>query len=204
MHNNSIEATVNNLVGFFARLVSLRLIYLVRSENKIMTKNDAGLLTFRVFAAYALIRGFVITAKTIQKWPRMWPEQDRLLMQTIMFMQIFGPLILLLIFSVILWRIAPRLTNKIFTDDNQFTESANKAITIISLVLSCIGLYLLVDATAEIVRTIITIYGFLKYPSVRQDVNMYILTTILKLAIGFGLLLRGKELVIVVHKQRNE
>ena len=169
-----------------------------------MTKNNAGLLTFRVFAAYAVIRGLVITAKTIHKWPRMWPEQDRLLMQAILFSQLFGPLILLLIFSVILWRIAPRLINKIFTDDNQFTESTNKTIATISLVLSCIGLYLLVDAIAEIVRTIITIYGFLKYPSVRQDVNIYILTSILKFAIGFGLLLRGKELVTGLHKQRNE
>jgi hypothetical protein len=169
-----------------------------------MINREAGLVTLRVFAAYAVIRGLVITAKTIHKWPRMWPEQNQLLTQTIIFSQIFGPLILLLIFSVILWRIAPRLTNKIFTENHHFTDSTNKTIAIISLVLSCIGLYLLVDAIAEIVRTIITIYGFLKYPSVRQDVNIYILTTILKFAIGLGLVLRGKELVTVIHKQRNE
>jgi hypothetical protein len=169
-----------------------------------MTKNNAGLLTLRAFSVYALIRGLIITTKTVHKWPSMFPDQERLLWQTITFLQIFGPLLLLTIFSVILWIIAPRLTNIIFTGSNQSTETTNKTIAIISLVLSCIGLYFLVDAIAEIVRTIITIYGFLKYPSVRQDVNIYILTTILKLAIGFGLLLRGKELVIVLHKQRNE
>ncbi len=169
-----------------------------------MTKNNAGLIAFRVFTAYAVIRGLVITAKTIHKWPEMWPEQDKLLWQTIMFFQIFGPLLLLIIFSVILWRVSPRLTNKIFSNEDQFTESITKTIAIASLVLSCIGLYLLVEALAEIVRTIITIYGFLKYPSVWNDVNIYILTTILKLAVGLGLLLRSKKLVTVLHRQRNE
>ncbi len=169
-----------------------------------MTKNNTGLFTFRAFAAYAVIRGLIITAKTIHKWPKMWPEQDRLIWQVIMIFQIFGPFLLLIIFSVILWRVAPRLTNKIFSNEDRFTKSTTKTITVISLVLSCIGLYLLIEAISEIVRTIITIYGFLKYPSVRTDVNIYILTTILELAVGLGLLLRSKELVTALHKQRNE
>ncbi len=115
-----------------------------------MTKNNSGLFAFWIFAVYAVIRGLIITAKTIHKWPSMFPDQERLLWQTITFLQIFGPLIFLLLFSVILWRITPRLTNKIFAFDARFTDPTNKTIAIISLILSCIGLYLLVDALAEL------------------------------------------------------
>jgi hypothetical protein len=171
-----------------------------------MTNRDAGLLTFRALSIFALLRGLEQTERIVRAWPRTWPEQVRLLWQLIIYSQLFAPMMLIIIFSLILWKIAPRLSNRMFTNAQNTNDSAVALKDIEALVFSGIGLYLLVDTIPNLVQTFYATYAssFSQLDvSTQMQVNILRLGTILKLAVGFWLLLGAKGLSNIVSKIRN-
>lgn len=161
-----------------------------------MTNRETGLLTFRALSIYALIRGLEQTQQIIRAWPRAWPEQDRLLWQLIIYSQLFAPILILIIFSLALWKIAPRLINKMFTSDQATNRPTATLSDVKSLVFAGIGLYLLVDTIPDLVQTLFSIYASLSSQidsSTRTQVSILRLRTILKLVVGFWLLFGKKN-----------
>lgn len=173
-----------------------------------MTNRETGLLTFRALSIYALIRGLEQTEQIIIAWPRgAWPEQDRLLWQLIIYSQLFAPLLILIIFSLVFWKVAPRLINKMFTSDQITNHPAATLSDVKSLVFAGIGLYLLVDTIPDLVQTLFSIYASLSYQldsSTRTQVSILRLKTILKIVVGFWLLFGAKGLSNSLSKIRNE
>jgi hypothetical protein len=168
-----------------------------------MTNRETGLLTFRVLSIYALIRGLEQIERVIRAWPRAWPEQDRLLWQIIVYLQLLAPLLVLIIFSLALWKLAPRLTNRMFASDQNTNKPVATLDDVKSLVFAGIGLYLLVDTIPDLVQTLFSIYASLSSQldsSTRTQVNILRLRTILKLAVGFWLLLGAKGLSNIISK----
>lgn len=172
-----------------------------------MTNRETGLLTFRALSIYALIRGLEQTQQIIRAWPRAWPEQDRLLWQLIIYSQLFAPILIFIIFSLALWKVAPRLINKMFTSDQIAKHPVATLADAKSLVFAGVGLYLLVDTIPDLVQTLFSIYASLSSQldsSTRTQVSILRLTTILKLVVGCWLLFGAKGLSNILSKIRNE
>jgi hypothetical protein len=79
-----------------------------------MTNRDAGILTIRALAVYSLIQSLEQTAIII----RLWPENEEIIWPLFVYGQLFIPLLLLVTCAIVLWNIAPRLSNRIFESDN--------------------------------------------------------------------------------------
>lgn len=170
-----------------------------------MTNRETGLITFRALAIYALIRGLEQTEFIISAWPHEWHEQERLLWHFIIYSQLFAPLLILIIFSVTLWKVAPRLVNTMFNSDQISNQPAITLSDVKTLIFVGIGLYLLVDTIPDLVRTLFSIYASLSSQldsSTRTQVNILRLKTILKLVVGFWLLFGANRLSNILDKIR--
>ena len=170
-----------------------------------MTHRDTGLLTFRALSIYALIRAFEQTEWILYRWP---DTQELSVWPLIVYLGIFTPFLLLIIFSMVLWRGAPRLINRMFTEDNQIAEFPSVTVDDMkSVVFLGIGLYILVDTIPSLVQTILSIYASFTSsidPSSHTQVTILRLTTIFKIGLGLWLVVGTKGLTNILKKIRHE
>jgi len=168
-----------------------------------MTNRDAGLLTVKGLSIYAMITALEETKWILYRREGIPTETG---FDAWIYLDLFAPCLLLIMLSVLLWFGAARLSNRIFINSNQIPEASAISLTDMkTIVFFAIGLYLLVDTIFPLVQTLSSIYASLTNaidPSSRRQVTILRITTTLKIAIGFWLVLGNKGLINILKKIR--
>jgi hypothetical protein len=170
-----------------------------------MNIREVGLLTFKALSIYALIRALEQTEWILYRWRRIPVDAG---LDLWIYLDLFAPFLLLVLFSVLLWIGASRLSNKMFLAEDRIIESSSISLNEArSIAFLAIGLYLLVDTISPLVQTLFSVYASLKNvidPESRTQVTMLRITTVLKIALALWLIFGNKGATNILKKIRNE
>jgi hypothetical protein len=178
-----------------------------------MSNRDAATLTFKTFAIYAFFRALEHAAWLPYRWYRLQPpvSASQVKVPIMAYVILFPPFLLFLAFAIVLWKMAPRLSNSLFSSESRNTESHALSLVDMQRVLFLsIGLFILVDAMPHVIDVILMIYSSSHYPSSPVGASSYDkgkafeIATILKVSLGLWLVFGNEGLSNIMKKIRNE
>jgi hypothetical protein len=175
-----------------------------------MNNRDAALLTFRTFSIYAFFRGVEEAAWLPYRWNRAQPPAvaSSMKVPTIVYLNLFPPLLLFLIFAIVLWLVAPRLSNSLFTGDSHETERHTLGIgEIQSILFLAVGLFILVNTIPSVIDIVFIFYAALTSsmsPSSHGQASAMVIAAVLKISLGLWLVFGSRGLSNILSKIRNE
>ncbi len=167
------------------------------------TKRDIGVILFRVLSIYSFLKA---TESLSDKFIYFFNPQNYTFM---IFIQIIGPAVLLLVWGVIIWYLSPTiasLLSKASDEDKEFGFSLND---VHDMAFSAIGLFILVNTIPDTVNGIGFYYGLISQTRLDRHLAYvsgvaYLGSLVIKLVLGIWLLIGSHGIVKIIRSTRRD
>lgn len=167
-----------------------------------MNKREIAVLSFKVLSLYSFIEAISKLSDVI--YHVTGGIHDETFIINILLKLI--PLILLILFGVLLWFIAPLLTTNIFKFTLQEDKAEISSVDIPIIAFSVVGLCLLATALPNIVEFILVYHSNLVTPITESNIILIqnFIVFLLKSALGLWLLFDSRRIVNYIYRARRD
>jgi len=167
------------------------------------TRDGVSVALFRALSIYTFVRGLELFSQNLTHF--LGPNNHITLRAVI---DTITPVVLLVIGGLLIWHLAPRIEASISKSAGGTPKWELSLDEVYTIVFCVTGIFLLVDGLPLLVRTVVFIYQIEPYSRVdnlmRAERNSWIAISLLKLGLGFWLLLGSRGITEFVQRKKSK
>jgi hypothetical protein len=164
------------------------------------TRDGASIALFRALSVYTFIRALELFSQNLTHF--LGPK-NHITLSTVI--ETITPVVLLVIGGLLIWHLAPKIAASISKSAGGNDKWGLSLGEIYNIVFCVTGIFLLVDGLPLLVRTVVFIYQIEPLSRVdnlmRAERNSWIAISLLKLGLGFWLLLGSRGIAEFVRRK---